>query len=86
MPEFSTITKKGQVTIPVSIRRKLGLKPKQRVTFVRKGDKKVEIKPVPDFFALRGSIESKKKYTDEKADKAVAKHLAKKHAQEKKIN
>lgn len=35
---ISTITSKGQVTIPVQIRRLLGLKPKAKVAFLQKKD------------------------------------------------
>lgn len=34
----STITSKGQVTVPIQIRRLLGLKPKARVAFLQKKD------------------------------------------------
>ena len=38
-PELvSTLTTKGQVTIPASIRRLLGLKPKAKVAFLQKKD------------------------------------------------
>ena len=35
----STMTQKGQVTIPVAIRRQFGLRPKDRVRFAVDGDK-----------------------------------------------
>ena len=39
MPEIkSTLTQKGQVTIPAEVRRALGLKPHDRVTFELEGD------------------------------------------------
>lgn len=34
----STLTQKGQVTIPIQIRRLLGLKPKAKVAFLQKKD------------------------------------------------
>jgi antitoxin PrlF len=34
MPPFSTISTKGQITVPVEIRRRLGLKEGDRVEFV----------------------------------------------------
>jgi antitoxin PrlF len=42
----TTMTQKGQVTIPVEIRTRLGLKPKDRVRFEVEGDE-VKIKPAP---------------------------------------
>lgn len=77
MIQTSTVTQKGQVTIPVSVRRRWGLKPQQRVAFVKKGDS-VEIRPMVDFFALRGSVKTRKKYSDQKADRALRKHFSKK--------
>ena len=35
----------------------------------------LDTKPAVDFFALRGSIKSKKKYSDKKADKAAAQYF-----------
>lgn len=34
----ATVTSKGQITIPVSIRKSLGLKPRDRVVFTRLSD------------------------------------------------
>jgi len=46
MNEFETrITQKGQVTIPIAIRVRLGLNPKDRIRFEVDGDD-VKIKPV----------------------------------------
>lgn len=79
MPELSTVTQKGQVTIPIAIREYWGLEPQQQVVFVR-GEDMVEIKPVVDFFTLKGSIKHRKKYSDKTANKAVRKYLAKQYA------
>ena len=81
MPELSTVTQKGQVTIPISIRRDWGLQPRQEVVFIRKNNL-VEIKPAVDFFQLRGSIKAKKKkYSDQKANRVVGKYLAEQYGQ-----
>lgn len=80
MPEFSTITKKGQVTIPIALRKQWRLKPKEKVVFIEKEGKKAEIRPAVDFFKLKGSVKSRKKYTDEKADRAIAKYFVKPYA------
>jgi AbrB family looped-hinge helix DNA binding protein len=37
-PFESRVTEKGQITIPVEMRRKLGLKPRDRVCFELEGD------------------------------------------------
>jgi len=44
MKQYTTITKKGQVTIPADIRRQLGLKPGQAVRFeFRNGEAVVKV-------------------------------------------
>lgn len=42
----TTLTQKGQVTIPAEIRARLGLKPKDKVRFELKGEV-VELRPAP---------------------------------------
>ncbi len=41
----ATVTSKGQVTIPVEIRRRLGIAPTDRVAFVVDREGKVEFRP-----------------------------------------
>lgn len=43
----ATVTSKGQVTIPVEIRRRLGIDPTDKVAFVINGEGQVELRPVP---------------------------------------
>lgn len=74
----TTITQKGQVTIPVNIRKKLGVETGQRVVFEERGDE-VVVKAVPDFLSLMGSIKTNKKYNKREADRAVSKYLAKQY-------
>ena len=52
---ISTITTKGQITIPVSIRKKFGLCANVRVDFTIEGDKIVLI-PVKTLRDFRGSV------------------------------
>ena len=72
----TTITQKGQVTIPAHIRRKLSVKAGQKVVFEERGDE-VIVKTVADFLSLMGSVKTNKRYDKQKADKAVGKYLAK---------
>ena len=74
----STLTSKGQATIPASVRKILGLKPGEKVYFEPRGDF-VAIKKVPDFFSLMGSIKTRVKYTDQKADRAIGKMLSQRY-------
>ena len=75
----TTITQKGQVTIPVHIRKKLSIKTGQKVIFEERGDE-IIVKAVPDFLTLIGSLKTNKKYDKRKADQAIGKYLAKQHS------
>ncbi len=52
---YSKITSKGQMTVPVTVRRKYHLKPGTRVSFEEKnGD--LLLKPLPDIAETGGSL------------------------------
>ncbi len=51
----STITQKGQVTLPKKVRDVLSVGPNDRIIFVRRGNEYV-IKPVKDFTKMRGAL------------------------------
>ncbi|TDI41915.1 MAG: AbrB/MazE/SpoVT family DNA-binding domain-containing protein [Acidobacteria bacterium] len=73
----STITRKGQVTIPKEIRDALDLTEGQRVLFVRRGDEVVLKVIRGNILALRGSVKpSKRPENFEKVRAAVKKKLA----------
>lgn len=55
-----TITSQGQISIPIAIRRQLGLDTSKRA-MVSVADKKVIIEPVKDFLELGGSLKTNKK-------------------------
>jgi antitoxin PrlF len=52
---ISTVSTKGQVTIPVSIRKKYGLCANDRVDFITEGDRIILI-PVKTLRDFRGSV------------------------------
>lgn len=52
---ISTISAKGQVTLPVRMRRQLKLKPNDPVTIENLGDA-IVIRRATDFFELRGFL------------------------------
>lgn len=56
---YSTITQKGQVTIPISIRRTLGLATGEEVIIMQENGGAV-VRKAHDFFSLRGSVQSTK--------------------------
>jgi len=58
----TTITKKGQITIPKEFREALNLKPTQRVIIdLEKNTRVVKIKPTEDFLEVAKKIKVKKK-------------------------
>jgi len=52
---ISTISTKGQITIPVSIRKTFGLHPNDRVDFITEGDR-IILLPVKTLRDFRGSV------------------------------
>ena len=77
---MTTITQKGQATIPADTRKFLNLKPHQKVIFI-KTKNQVVIKPAQSFLNLKGSIKAKKKFTDKEADKKILRHVGQTYAQ-----
>lgn len=68
----TTITPKGQITIPADIRVRWGLTPFQKMVFTEEKNA-IQIKPAVDFFSLKGSVSTKKKFSDQKANRAIKK-------------
>lgn len=62
MNYFTTITQKGQITIPKEVRDALGFKQHLKVSLEVEKDKEVvKIKPVKDILDLAGNFKTKKK-------------------------
>ncbi len=58
MTYFTTITKKGQITIPKKLREALGFEQFLKVALeVQKDEKAIKVKPVPDIIDLAGQYE-----------------------------
>ena len=53
---YATVTSKGQVTLPVELRRLLGIEPGQTVGFRQEGGKAV-LEPAGDVQAVRATLE-----------------------------
>lgn len=71
----STVTSKGQITIPKEIRDEMGLKPGDRVDFVKDRTGRISLKAInTDFRSLRGIIKSplNRPITLEEMDEAIA--------------
>ena len=75
MRRTSTLTSKGQVTVPIDIRRKLGLRPGQKVEFVER-DGQVQIAPALSVTeATAGIFKSSVPYMSPREEKAVAEQV-----------
>ncbi|MEW6262392.1 MAG: AbrB/MazE/SpoVT family DNA-binding domain-containing protein [Thermodesulfobacteriota bacterium] len=74
---ISTISSKGQITLPADIRRKLGMKPNDRV-LVEADNEAITIRPARGFLGLKGFAGPAQPADEEnrKMAEAVAKHLA----------
>jgi antitoxin PrlF len=71
--DTSRLTRKGQVTIPVGIRRKLGLRTGDQVAFVQEGDR-VLVKPVQKkISAAFGLVKAKRSASLTEMDQAIRK-------------
>lgn len=79
---ISTVTQKGQATIPAPIRKRLGLKPGEKIIFEEENSNEVFLKRAIDISELRGSLKPKVKikYSDKKADEAIGKMFAEEYA------
>jgi antitoxin PrlF len=75
----STVTSKGQITIPKEIRDQMGLKPGDRVDFVKDRTGRISLKPInTDIRSLKGIIKSpfKRPITIEEMNEAIARGYA----------
>ncbi len=70
MQGVSTVTTKGQVLIPVTIRELLGIKPADRVVFEHSGTS-ITIKKAPTIASMYGYIKSNKRFSDAELEQAI---------------
>lgn len=75
MNNITTITRKGQVTIPSRFRKEMNLKRGRRVQFEKNIDGEVVVRPVLDFLSMRGFFKTTKKYSKIKARKIYEKEI-----------
>lgn len=77
MNGISTITQRGQVVIPQSIRKFLGLKPQDKLFFEAKEDK-IIVKPILSINEALGMIKTKKVVSKKEYKKAIVGQVVKK--------
>ena len=75
----SSVTTKGQVTIPVELREKLGIKPGDRVGFVEDGGRIVIQRQETAIESVFGLVKSKKGVSLSEMETAIT-HGRKRHA------
>ena len=80
----TTVTQKGQATIPALIRARLGIKPRTKIVFEIKNGNEATIKPAADFFAMKGSVKSNKPFNIAAMEKAVGDAIVNRYV--KKLN
>ena len=59
---ISTLTDKGQTTVPQEIRQALGVAPRQRLTWELRQDGSAVVRPIPSVMELAGSLKSKVRF------------------------
>ena len=80
---ISTLTDKGQTTVPREIREALKVKPRQRLSWTLREDGTAVVRPQPSALDLFGSLKSPKRFPGRAAEReAVARAIARHAAQE----
>jgi AbrB family looped-hinge helix DNA binding protein len=75
---ISTVSMKGQITLPAGARRRVGIRPHDRVLIEVEGDK-ILVRPAPDFARLSGFLGKSRSPSRERQAMAegLRKHLGK---------
>ena len=74
MTHIVSITSRGQINIPISIRDQLIFPTQKASLSIQKG--KIIIEPLKDLLSLKGSISSQKKFNPIKSREAFGAYLA----------
>jgi AbrB family looped-hinge helix DNA binding protein len=67
----STLTDKGQTTVPKAVREALGIKPRQRLQWDLEKNGTVTVRPEPSALALFASLKIKKKFPGLREEKSA---------------
>ncbi len=81
--QITTVTTKGQATIPKSIREFLNIKPNQKIKFEKKGND-IVLRPVRDFMSLAGTVKLPEKYKNANIDEILKKARIKAYEEKEK--
>ena len=74
MPQ-STLTDKGQTTVPAEVREALKVKPRQQLDWIIQDNGTAIVRPQPSALDLFGSLKPAKAFPGLKAEKDAVKHL-----------
>jgi bifunctional DNA-binding transcriptional regulator/antitoxin component of YhaV-PrlF toxin-antitoxin module len=77
---ISTLTDKGQTTVPQEIREALKVKPRQRLSWSLRDDGTMVVRPHPSALDLFGSLKSPKKFPGRAAERETAARAAARQA------
>ena len=69
---ISTLTDKGQTTVPQEIRQALGVAPRQRLVWEVRKDGSAIVRPVPSVMELAGSLKSDVPFSSIRAETEAA--------------
>lgn len=72
---ITTVTQKGQVTIPSLYREMFGIKTGSKVIFEEK-EGLLGLRPAPDFFSYKGALSGNKGASKRQLNKAIGEYLA----------
>ena len=71
---LATVSSKGQITLPARLRQEFGIRSKDKVRFLVRGNE-IIIKPLRSFRQLRGSLSPRKGDPGKAMRDAVAQHV-----------
>jgi len=74
MPQ-STLTNKGQTTVPVQVRKAMNLKPHQQIDWELQPDGSAIVRPQPSALDLFGSLKSQVPYSSIKEETKAAQRV-----------
>lgn len=76
----STVTDKGQTTVPKQVRQALGIKPRQRLQWEIEANGTATVRPEPSALALFGSLKTRRKFPSLKAEQDAVRRRVAEHA------
>ena len=78
--DTSTITKKGQTTVPLRVREALKVRPRQRLEWTVRPDGSAVVRPMQSALGLFGSLRPKKTFPGRKVERAQTQRAVAAHA------